>query len=63
MDMNTQQYKKSNANPSIECSVTQCEYHSDRDQYCALNAIKVGTHETNPTVPQCTDCESFKAKG
>ena len=49
-------------NPSIECSVKQCEYHSQSQDYCTLNSIKVGTHEANPTVPQCTDCESFVKK-
>ena len=24
-----------------------------------LDKIQVGTHESNPTVIQCTDCESF----
>ena len=28
--------------------------------YCGLNAIQVGTHEANPTMDQCTDCQSFK---
>jgi hypothetical protein len=27
-----------------------------------LGKIKVGTHETNPSVPECTDCMSFKAR-
>ena len=30
--------------------------------YCGLNAIQVGTHETNPTMDQCTDCQSFRKK-
>ncbi|MDP4119624.1 MAG: DUF1540 domain-containing protein [Bacillota bacterium] len=50
------------ANQSIKCTVKQCENHSSTKDYCALDSIKVGTHETNPTIPQCTDCESFKAK-
>lgn len=48
-----------NCNRSIECTVTQCANHSKNENYCALNKIKVGTHEKNPTVSQCTDCESF----
>lgn len=51
-----------NVNRSIKCSVTQCENHSDVENYCALDSIKVGTHESNPTVVECTDCESFIAK-
>ena len=50
--------KKTN-NHSIECSVKQCANHSDTADYCALDKIKVGTHEENPTVVQCVDCESF----
>lgn len=50
------------ANPSIKCSVFQCKHHCGSEDYCALNTIKVGTHEQNPTVIQCTDCESFELK-
>ena len=49
------------ANESIRCSVVQCKNHCDKD-YCALESITVGTHEANPTVCQCTDCESFQPK-
>jgi hypothetical protein len=49
-------------NKSIECSVTQCEYNAKNVNYCTLNKIKVGTHESDPTVPECTDCLSFKAR-
>ena len=47
------------ANTTIECTVTQCANHCKSQEYCALDKIKVGTHEQNPTVVQCTDCESF----
>lgn len=50
------------ANPSIKCSVVQCKNHCGNENYCTLDTIKVGTHEQNPTVVQCTDCESFIAK-
>ena len=43
------------------CSVSSCAYHCKNEQYCGLNAIQVGTHETHPTKDQCTDCQSFKA--
>ena len=48
------------ANKSIKCSVQQCKYHNNHEDYCSLDCIKVGTHEENPTVNQCTDCESFE---
>ncbi|MBQ4137557.1 MAG: DUF1540 domain-containing protein [Clostridia bacterium] len=50
------------ANRSIECSVTQCKNHCQSENYCSLDVIKVGTHEANPTVEQCTDCMSFECK-
>ena len=50
------------ANKSIKCSVTQCSYHCDAENYCSLDCITVGTHEANPTMVECTDCESFRAK-
>ncbi|MBQ4561101.1 MAG: DUF1540 domain-containing protein [Clostridia bacterium] len=50
------------ANNSIECTVTECKYHCGDANYCSLNSIKVGTHEANPTMPECTDCQSFMKK-
>lgn len=47
-------------NTSIHCSVTDCAYHCQEAQYCGLNAIQVGTHESNPAMDQCTDCQSFE---
>lgn len=52
----------SRANQSIGCTVTQCEYHCQNEDYCSLDRIMVSTHETNPTMVECTDCSSFKAK-
>jgi hypothetical protein len=50
-------------NESIGCSVQQCEHHAGSTNYCTLSKIEVGTHEKNPTEPDCTDCESFELKG
>ncbi|MEG1584592.1 MAG: DUF1540 domain-containing protein [Anaerovorax sp.] len=49
-------------NPSIKCMVPQCSYHCNSADYCSLASIQVGTHEANPSMDQCTDCQSFKAK-
>lgn len=49
-------------NPSIKCDVASCKHNMDSEHYCTLNCIKVGTHEANPTVPECTDCLSFEKK-
>ena len=50
------------ANKCIECTVQQCAYHCENENYCSLDRILVGTHETNPTVEECTDCKSFRKK-
>jgi hypothetical protein len=49
-----------NKNPSIQCTITQCKHHCDCENYCTLQAIRVGTHEANPTMVECTDCQSFE---
>ena len=50
------------ANKHIGCTIHNCENHCCCGDYCSLDKIEVGTHEANPTVVQCTDCLSFKAK-
>ena len=50
------------ANKSIECTVQQCAYHCNSENYCSLDRILVGTHEANPAMDQCTDCKSFRKK-
>ena len=50
------------ANKSIECTVQQCTHHCDGANYCSLDKILVGTHESNPTMEQCTDCLSVVKK-
>ncbi len=49
-------------NDAIRCTVQQCAYHANSENYCTLNSIVVGTHETNPTQKECTDCNSFERK-
>ncbi len=52
-----------NSNHSIKCTVKQCVNHASQhgndEDYCVLDVVKIGTHECNPTVSQCVDCESF----
>ena len=50
------------ANHCIACTVAQCKYHCGEENYCSLEKIQVGTHETDSTVKQCTDCMSFVRK-
>ena len=49
-------------NQSIKCTVNNCAHHCQDNDYCGLNTIQIGTHETNPTMVECTDCQSFKLK-
>lgn len=46
-------------NQSIKCTVTPCAHHCKTKNYCSLDCITVGTHEKNPTMNECTDCQSF----
>lgn len=46
-------------NRSIECSVKQCRNHCGYENFCALDKICVSTHEKDPKIYECTDCESF----
>ncbi len=46
-------------NSNIKCTVSQCKNNMVTENYCCLDCICVGTHEANPTVPECTDCNSF----
>lgn len=50
------------ANYSIHCTVNNCKHHNSKENYCSLDSIRVGTHESNPTDVQCTDCNSFMCK-
>lgn len=49
-------------NESIKCTVSQCAHHCGTADYCSLSSIQVGTHEANPTMVECTDCNSFELK-
>ena len=51
--------EKMSKNSSIKCSVGQCKYNMVSEDYCGLNCISVGTHESDPKIPECVDCNSF----
>jgi len=51
-----------NANKCIACSVTQCDHHCGTADYCTLDSIHIGTHESDPTRVPCTDCLNFVKK-
>lgn len=46
-------------NKSISCTVKQCKNHCGSANYCSLDTVRIGTHESNPTMNECVDCESF----
>lgn len=48
------------ANHCIVCNVTGCKNHNKSKNYCSLETIRVGTHESDPTEKPCTDCQSFE---
>ena len=50
------------ANHCIRCTVRDCKYHSDSENYCSLDCIEVASHEKNPTSEKCVDCRSFECK-
>lgn len=50
-------------NHCISCSVKNCAHHAQTENYCSLEKVVIGTHEKNPTVVQCVDCESFVLGG
>ncbi len=51
-----------NCNQIIRCTVDKCKHHETAKNLCSLEAITIGTHETNPTKIECTDCLSFEYK-
>lgn len=46
-------------NSSIKCSVNECAYHANSQNYCSLNEIQVGACKSYPTSSDCTECASF----
>lgn len=47
-------------NECIMCTVKNCMHHAKDMNYCTLEKINVGTHEVNPKMCECTDCNSYK---
>ena len=49
-------------NDCIQCSIHNCVHHAGTVDYCTLEKIHVGTHEADPKMKECTDCDSFQYK-
>lgn len=47
-------------NNSIGCTVNECKFHCNEDDYCTLDRINVIKHETVAKNPESTDCGSFQ---
>ena len=51
-----------NINKSIGCTVTQCKFHNDSENYCSLNQIKVVNHKMKAKKGKGSDCGSYEPK-
>ena len=45
-------------NSHIQCTVQQCKHNNACCNLCSLDVIRIGTHEQNPTMAECTDCKT-----
>ena len=45
---------------AVQCAVTTCAPRCTDVVDWGLTAIQVGTHESHPTMDQCTDCQSYQ---
>ena len=49
-------------NAHVQCTVQQCKHNNAGCNLCSLDVIRIGTHEPNPTMCECTDCNSFELR-
>lgn len=49
-------------NPNIRCTVEQCRHNLGSECFCTLDVVHIGTHEPNPTMKECVDCDSFEKR-
>ena len=49
-------------NPNIHCTVEQCTHNLCTENYCTLDQVHIGTHEADPSVKECVDCDSFEKR-
>lgn len=52
----------SNTNASIGCTVRDCKYHAQEQQYCTLSKIQIVNHNDPAVTKESTDCDSFETK-
>ena len=51
---------RSNANPSIKCTVSSCANQNGTQHTCTLDEIKVGCTTSEVSNCAATECASFK---
>lgn len=49
-------------NPNIHCTVDQCKHNCCSEPYCMLDTVHISTHEPEPSVKECVDCNSFEKR-
>ena len=49
-------------NASIHCTVDQCRHNLCTEHFCTLDMVRIGTHEEDPSVKECVDCDSFEKR-
>lgn len=47
-------------NESIDCTVSECRFHSSEAMFCTLDQIKVVRHSPDAMTKDGTDCGSFE---
>jgi hypothetical protein len=47
-------------NDSIGCTVEECKFHANSENYCTLDQIQVVKHDMKASTVECTDCGSFE---
>jgi len=52
--------RNKNANPSIDCNVSECAHHNKPQNKCTLSSIQVGCSGPTTNSSSCTECDSFK---
>lgn len=53
---------KKDSNYSIHCTVEDCRYHCNKENYCSLDCVNIGSHEKNPVSERGVDCKSFECR-
>lgn len=50
-------------NDAIKCTVNNCKFHCNNENFCSLEEIRIGSCQCNPCENEATNCQSFEYKG